>query len=208
MLTWKLLAKCKLLQDMLVVFSFVSSLMYSLCCQNTQYLSFRTVVQLLASTATTTGEVANIVGCLLVLFLTLALAVAMPVFLKRKVLAPMFGHLNPRHPSFHCYLSLSFLRSFALGFCHAYLNSNCPLQLTVILAIENLLILIIVTLRHAFLSKLVLLFTLVKQVLRAVLSSVLLFEYNISETESIAETASFAVLELTIIGGVLVTAVL
>lgn len=55
MVLWSVLKGCKLLRNLLVAFSIVRPLVYSLYCQNTQYLSFRAFVQLLACTVTTRG---------------------------------------------------------------------------------------------------------------------------------------------------------
>ena len=186
------LLKCwKKIQKMLAMFQFMASLVWSLCCQNTQYLSFRAFVQLLASQTTAKGEVINLILCILVLFLSLFLAVSLPVLIQRKVLTVMFVHLNPRTRSFHWYISASLLLPFWIGFSHAFL-SNCAIQLTVMLLLELQFVWVLVILRRVFFSKTVLLFTLIKQALRVTLQVVLLVENYASSYEDPLKIDSFA----------------
>lgn len=109
-----------------------------------QYLSFRTFVQLLAPTTTTKEEIVNLLLCLTVLFFTLFLAISFPALLCKSVLTPMFNHLNPKSYEFHCYSPPSLL---LLGFCHAFLSMNCRLQLIMVLVLELLFVFVLVRLK-------------------------------------------------------------
>lgn len=172
MLLHKLLC-CAFLRKSIKIFSFVSPLLWSLCAQNTLYLSFRTFLQLLAITSTTYGELVNIAACLLTLFLTLALSISAPIIYQRSVLPLLFDYLRPKSQSSYIYMGLSALRPFALGFCHAYLNS-CESQLCCMLTVELLTFLLIVWCSKSFISKTVRLSILAKQIMRLLLHIVLI----------------------------------
>lgn len=132
----------------------------------------------------------------------------MPVLLGKKVLALIFGHLNPKRVSLNCLLSMSFMRSFTLGFCHGYLNGRCSLQQILMITLETMFLWMLVGFRRAYFSKIVLLFTLSKQVFRVVLHVILLIRNYTKISESSYISDIFAGLELTVIGAVFAAAVL
>lgn len=204
MLLWWLVHDLwKFFNKLLRPFSRLKPLMWSLCCQNVLNLSFRCFSQLLSPISRTLGETINITACIIILFIVVVLAISMSSLIDNKLLDWMFGAVNRRHSLMPLYISAALLRRVAFGFCFAYLSSQGMLLL-VMLAFNGIFLLVLVSLRKAFLSKSMWTCALLKNVLRCLLQCILIVEYLTDGKEE----DMFAALEMTMLIAIFCSTVL
>jgi hypothetical protein len=136
-----------------VGFSSFTTLMWTLVCQNSQYITLRCFLQLTASTTTNSREVLNLSICVFTLFVTIFLAVAMPFLMcSAKVsYCLLFDHVKPGVVLSALFVSVSSLMRAYQGFCHAWLHSNYNCQ-QICLFLGNAVCLIFISYTHKIFS--------------------------------------------------------
>lgn len=203
MLLWWIIKDFWQLADrMLRVFSRVQPLLWSMCCQNALYLSFRCFNQLLSPVTRTPGETINFVVCILMLFFTVLLSTVMSFLINKELLGWMFGALNPSHPLLPLYISATVLLRVAVGFCHAYLSEQSTVLL-LMLACNGMFVVVLVILRKIFLSKSVWTCAFMRNMCSCSLQCILFVEYLTNNEEEV-----FAALEMSTLIAIFFGAVL
>lgn len=206
MVLWRAIPNYPKIRKWLKSFSLFTPLLWTLCCQNAQYLSFRSFAQLLAPVAQTPGPHTNLVFSLMVLFGAVVLAISTPFILKHTTCAILFDCIYPTGGQFVLYVSTAIIVKVITGFCHAYLHYDQLLQLSVMLTIEVSFTCLILYLRTSFKSKSVWLCVILKSMSRVLLNMAIILELCVDHTTE--ECEIFAMIELFLIGTVFTTSIL
>lgn len=172
---------CIRLKKLLLTFSALSTLMWSLIGQNTRYLSFRCFMQLRLPVALTIGEHINLCICYIALFLIVVLSVCIPFFMKSfgVTYRLIFDQIRPRLTISMVFISAYNLFRLFTGFCHAYLHDDYSLQVGMLALSHSIELLILTNIQFCFLSKSVVLCFITRQAFKAMFFWMMLVEAQI-----------------------------
>lgn len=139
----------------LVAFCTLLTLMWPLCVQNIEYLSFRCFTQLTMPIASSATEYINLVSCYLVLFAVVVLAICLPFIIRGSNISYriLFEYLQPRNTPAMCFLAGWNVSRLFLGFCHSFLHSNYSLQMAMLATGHTAALVLTIQFRHCFWSK-------------------------------------------------------